>query len=108
MRNNMDAIVIFCTVPNKDEAKKISKALIGENLAACVSTVDKVNSIFSWNKELCSENELLLIIKTRRELFDKIEAVIKAFHSYNVPEIIALPIIAGSQDYLGWIEHETT
>ncbi len=103
----MDAVVIFCTVPNKDEAKKISEALLKEKLAACVSTVDKVSSMFLWNEELCKENELLLIIKTKRELFDKIEAVIKAFHSYNVPEIIALPIIVGSQDYLGWIEHET-
>ncbi len=104
----MEAVVIFCTVPNKDEAKKISEALLKEKLAACVSTVDKVSSMFLWNEELCKENELLLIIKTKKELFDKIEAVIKAFHSYNVPEIIALPIILGSQDYLGWIEHETT
>lgn len=104
----MDAIVIFCTVPNKDEAKKISKVLIQESLAACVSTVDKVSSLFSWNGEVCSENELLLIIKTRRELFEKIEIVIKELHSYNVPEIIALPVIVGSEDYLGWIEHETT
>lgn len=103
----MEAIVVFCTVPNRDDAKKISKALIEENLAACVSTVDKVHSIFSWNSEVCSENELLLIIKTRRELFEKIEVVIKTLHSYNVPEIIALPVIIGSEDYLGWIEHET-
>ncbi|MBR1943731.1 divalent-cation tolerance protein CutA [bacterium] len=103
----MDAIVIFCTVPDRDDAKKISKALIEENLAACVSTVDKVSSLFSWNGEMCSENELLLIIKTKRELFEKIEAVIKALHSYNVPEIIGLPVIVGSEDYLGWIEHET-
>ncbi len=104
----MEAVVIFCTVPNKDEAKKISEALLKEKLAACVSTVDKVSSMFLWNEEFCKENELLLIIKTKKELFDKIEAVIKAFHSYNVPEIIALPVILGSQDYLGWIEHETT
>ena len=103
----MDAVVIFCTVPNKDEAKKISNALVSENLAACVSTIDKVSSIFSWNGELCSENELLLVIKTRAELFKKIEVVIKAFHSYNVPEIIALPVMMGSHEYLGWIEHET-
>lgn len=103
----MEAIVIFCTVPNKDDAKKISNALINENLAACISMVDKVHSVFSWNSEVCSENEMLLIIKTRRELFEKIEVVIKALHSYNVPEIIALPVIVGSEDYLGWIEHET-
>ncbi len=103
----MNAIVIFCTVPKKDDAKKISDALIKESLAACVSTVDKVHSIFAWDNEICSENELLLIIKTRLENFDKIEAVIKALHPYNVPEIIALPIITGSKDYLDWVEHET-
>ncbi|MBR2524869.1 divalent-cation tolerance protein CutA [bacterium] len=103
----MNPVVIFCTVPNKNDAKKISEALVQEGLAACVSTIDKVNSIFSWDNELCNENELLLIIKTRQEVFDKIEAVIKALHPYNVPEIIALPVIAGSKDYLAWVEHET-
>lgn len=103
----MEAIVIFCTVPNKKEAKKISKALIELKLAACVSTIDKVDSMFSWNGETCNEHELLLVIKTRKELFEKNENIIKELHSYNVPEIIGLPIVAGSQDYLGWIEHET-
>lgn len=103
----MNAVVVLCTVPNKAEAKKISNALVQEGLAACVSTVEKVNSIFSWDNELCSENELLLIIKTRLELFDKIEVVIKALHSYNIPEIIALPVITGSKDYLAWVKHET-
>ena len=103
----MNAIIIFCTVPNKDDAKKISNTLVQEGLAACVSTVDKVSSIFSWDDELCNENELMLVIKTRLELFDKVEAVIKALHSYNVPEIIALPVIKGSKDYLAWVEHET-
>ena len=103
----MNAAIVLCTVPNKNDAKKISNALVQENLAACVSTVDKINSIFSWDNELCNENELLLVIKTRLELFDKIEAVIKALHPYNVPEIIALPVIKGSKDYLEWLEHET-
>ena len=103
----MDAVVIFCTVPNKNEAKKISNALLNENLAACISIIDKVESTFSWNSEICNEKEILLIIKTKKELFDKIESVIKAFHSYNVPEIIALPIILSSKDYLSWIENET-
>lgn len=103
----MNAVVIFCTVSDKNEAKKISNALLQENLAACVSTIEKVNSLFLWNDEICSENELLLLIKTRQELFDKVEAVIKAFNSYNIPEIIALPVVKGSKDYLGWLENET-
>lgn len=103
----MDFIVIFCTVSSKDEAKTISSALLKEKLAACISTVDKVASMFLWNGEVTTENELLLIIKTRRNNFEKIELLIKTLHSYNVPEIIALPIIKGSEDYLGWLEHET-
>ncbi len=103
----MEFIVIFCTVSSKDEAKDISTALLKEKLAACVSTVDKVSSMFLWNGKISKENELLLIIKTRKDNFDKIEAVIKALHSYNIPEIIALPVIKGSNDYTGWLEHET-
>ncbi len=82
-----------------------------ESIDMLLDAIDKLNDEFGrspTHEELCKENELLLIIKTKKELFDKIEAVIKAFHSYNVPEIIALPVILGSQDYLGWIEHETT
>ena len=103
----MPAIIIYCTVPNKNEAKEISKAILERKLAACISTVDKVDSMFSWNGKICNERELLLIIKTKRELFNQIETVIKELHSYNVPEIIGLPIVAGSEDYLGWIDHET-
>ena len=103
----MDAIVIFCTVPNNEDAKNISNAIVSAKLCACVSIIDKVHSVFSWNGEICNENEKLLIIKTKKELFTKIEEVIKELHSYNVPEIIALPIILGSEEYLGWIEHET-
>ena len=103
----MDAIVIFCTVPDKNEAKKISRAILDRKLAACVSIIDKVDSNFSWNGEICNEHELLLIIKTKKELFDEIQVLINELHSYNVPEIIGLPIVVGSTDYLGWIEHET-
>ena len=94
----MEFIVIFCTVSSKDEAKEISAVLLKEKLAACVSTVDKISSMFLWNGKVTKENELLLIIKTRSENFEKIEAVIKALHSYNIPEIIALPIVKGSKD----------
>lgn len=103
----MEAVVIFCTVPNKSEAKKISKVILESKLAACVSVIDKVDSHFSWNGEVCNESECLLIIKTKKELFGELEAIIKDLHSYNVPEIIGLPVIVGSEDYLGWIEHET-
>lgn len=103
----MEFIIIYCTVPNKKEGKAIAKNLVENNLVACVSMIDKVESVFSWDGEMCEEHEALLIIKTRRELFDKIRVVIKKLHSYNVPEVIALPIIEADETYLKWIEHET-
>lgn len=103
----MEFIVIYCTVPNSKEAKEIAKTLVKNNLVACVNIIDKVHSVFSWDGELCEENELLLIIKTRSEHFDLIQAKIKELHSYNVPEIIALPITHADEMYLKWLAHET-
>lgn len=103
----MEFIVIYCTVPNKAEGKKIAKALIQDNLVACVNLIDKIESVFSWDGEMCEEKEALMMIKTKKALFDKISAMIKDLHSYNVPEIIALPIIEADETYLKWIAHET-
>lgn len=103
----MEFIVIYCTVPNKKEGKEIAKALVKHSLVACVNIVDKIESIFSWDGELCEEKEALLIIKTKKELFDKVRFIIQKLHSYTVPEIIALPIIEADETYLKWIAHET-
>lgn len=106
--NNIDHIVVFITSSSSDEAKMISSALIDEKLAACTNIIPEVNSIFSWQGKVCNEHEVLIIAKTRLSIFDKLQARIKELHSYDVPEIIALPIIAGSADYLKWINNETT
>lgn len=103
----MEFIVIYCTVPNKKEGKEIAKALVEKKLAACVNIVDKIESIFSWDGELCEEHEALMIIKTKQILFDKVNALIQGLHSYNVPEVIALPMVEADGNYLKWIEHET-
>lgn len=103
----MEYIVIYCTVPNRKEGREIAKALVENHFAACVNIVDKIESIFSWDGELCEEKEALLIIKTRKELFTKINHTIQKLHSYNVPEVIALPITESDETYLKWIEHET-
>lgn len=103
----MEFIVIYCTVPNKKEGQEIAKALIEHNLAACVNILDKMESIFSWDGELCEEKEALMMIKTKRELFDKVKFIIQKLHSYTVPEIIAMPIIEADETYLKWIAHET-
>lgn len=103
----MDIIVIYCTVPDKNIAKKITKILMKHKLAACVSMVDKVHSIFSWDGEICEEKEVLLMIKTRRANYGKIKLVIEDLHPYTVPEVIALPIVDCSEDYLKWMIKET-
>lgn len=103
----MEYIVIYCTVPNRKEGKEIARVLVEGELAACVNIIDKMESIFSWNGELNEEKETLLIIKTRKDLFTKINHTIQRLHSYNVPEVIAIPIIEADETYLKWISHET-
>lgn len=103
----MDIIVIYCTVPTKKLAKDITRVLMKHKLAACISSVENVKSVFSWDGELCEEKEILLMIKTRRALFGKVKLVIEDLHSYSVPEVIALPIVDCSEDYLKWLVRET-
>ncbi len=103
----MDIIVIYCTVPSKKIAKDITKILMKHKLAACVSMLDNVRSVFSWDGEICEEKEILLMIKTRRTNYGKVKLVIEDVHSYSVPEIIALPIVDCSEDYLKWLVKET-
>lgn len=103
----MDIIVIYCTVPSKKLANNITKVLMKHKLAACVSMVDNVKSVFSWDGEICEEKEILMMIKTRRANYGKVKLVIEDMHSYSVPEIIALPIVDCSEDYLKWLVKET-
>lgn len=104
----MEFIVIYCTVPNKKEGKEIAKRLLEYKLVACVNIIEKVESVFSWDGEICEEKEALMIIKTRKDHFTKINHAIQKLHSYNVPEVIAMPIVQADETYLKWIEHETT
>ncbi len=103
----MDLILIYCTVPNAKTAKEMANLIVKHRLAACVSITDKVESIFSWDGELCKEKELLLSIKTVRSNFERINSLINDMHPYNVPEVIAVPVINCSEDYMQWIVHET-
>lgn len=103
----MEFVVIYCTVPNKKEGREIAKALVKYKLVACVNILDKIESIFSWDGQVQEEKEALLIIKTKRELFEDVNSVIQKLHSYNVPEVIAIPIIEADETYLKWIAHET-
>ena len=103
----MDIIVIYCTVPSKKLAKDITKVLMKHKLVACVSMVENVKSVFSWDGEICEEKEILMMMKTRRANYGKVKLVIEDMHSYSVPEIIALPIVDCSEDYLRWLVKET-
>ena len=103
----MDIIVIYCTVPSKKMAKDITRVLMKHKLAACVSMIDNVRSVFSWDGEVCEEKEILMMIKTRRANYGKVKLVIEDIHTYTVPEIIALPIVDCSEDYLKWMIKET-
>lgn len=99
----MSAVIIFITTSSEDEAQKLSDILIEKRLVACVNIIPKVNSIFHWQGSVSHETEALMIAKSIKKQMQKIIATVKQNHSYEVPEIIALPIIEGSEDYLNWI-----
>lgn len=100
-------IVVFVTAANRKEAQNIASALVRHKLAACVNIMEKVHSLFWWQGRVDSAQEALLIIKTRRALLSKLIKKVQSLHSYEVPEIIALPIIAGNKKYLKWINEST-
>ena len=87
-----------------EEATNIAEKLVQEHLVACVNIVSGITSIYWWNNSVQKEQEYLMIIKTERSMFHKIQENIKALHSYEVPEIISFPLENGSQEYLQWIE----
>ena len=104
MHNQNTFIVVFVTTADDKEAQAIGQTLVEEKLAACANRIPNVRSIFQWKGELCQEGEVLLILKSRRDFLDRIICRVQELHSYEVPEIIAVPIIGGSEDYLEWIE----
>ncbi|MGB9822457.1 divalent-cation tolerance protein CutA [Thermodesulfovibrio sp.] len=103
----MDYMVIFITAPNEEEAVKIAKTLVEEKLAGCVNIIKNIRSIYSWQNKIEDEPEVLMIVKTRSELFEELEKRVKSLHSYTVPEIIGLKIKKGSESYLNWLSEVT-
>jgi periplasmic divalent cation tolerance protein len=103
-----DAIAILCTAPDAASAKRIADALVDERLAACVNVLPGLTSVFRWEGKVQRHPEVLLLIKTQRVRFDAVTARVKALHPYEVPELIALPIDAGTPDYLSWLIENTT
>ena len=98
-----DHCIITTAFPDNDSAKSAARLLVERRLAACVQLLP-INSIYSWQGEVCDENEVLLLIKTKVERFDEVAAAIKEVHTYDVPQIVQVPIVGGLAEYLSWID----
>jgi periplasmic divalent cation tolerance protein len=103
-----EAVVILITVPSTEVGKQIANELLEKKLAACVNIFPAFHSIYRWQGKIITDEEVLLLVKTRRELVaDLVIPAVKEIHPYEVPEIIALPVMEGSKSYLDWIQEET-
>jgi periplasmic divalent cation tolerance protein len=107
MAGASDAIVVLVTVPTPDRAAEIARVLVEERLAACGNVVPGLRSIYRWEGEVQEDDEALLLLKTTRARFEALRDRVLALHPYEVPEVIALSVEAGSAAYLGWIAAET-
>ncbi|MGD1074506.1 MAG: divalent-cation tolerance protein CutA [Thermodesulfovibrionales bacterium] len=106
-RNYEETIVVFITASSEDEAAKIARVLVEERLAGCVNIIKGIRSIYSWMGKVEDEAEVLMTAKTRGSLFNALSTRVKELHSYAVPEIIALPVVKGSTEYLTWLKEVT-
>jgi periplasmic divalent cation tolerance protein len=102
-----DALVVLVTAPTPERAAEIARALVEERLAACGNVVQGIRSIYRWEGKVHEDAEALLVLKTTRARFDALRDRVLALHPYEVPEVIALPVEAGSARYLAWIADET-
>ena len=98
-----DAIVVFMTASNGEEATRLADLLIGAHLAACVQILPEMESVYRWQGHIERQSEVLLIAKTTTAKFAELEREVRALHSYETPEIVAVPIVAGSDPYLKWL-----
>ncbi|MGD9405462.1 MAG: divalent-cation tolerance protein CutA, partial [Anaerolineae bacterium] len=101
-----ERLVVLITAGSQEEADRIANTLVAEMLAACVNVLPGVTSVYRWEGEVQRDQEWLLVTKTTREVLDDLVRRVQAIHSYDLPEIIALPVVGGSQGYLRWIDGE--
>ena len=101
-----DKIVVFSACGSEEQAGQISRALVEQRLAACVNIVPGARSIYRWKGQIEDASEWLLIIKTRRGLMDKLRVTISKIHTYEVPELLAVPVVDGAESYLAWLDRE--
>jgi periplasmic divalent cation tolerance protein len=96
-------IIILVTTASKAEAEKIAQVLLQERLVACVNIVGPVSSHFIWEGKIDCAEEFLMVMKSQKELFDRVVERVKGLHSYEVAEVLALPVVGGAAEYLGWL-----
>ena len=101
-----ERLVVLITTGSQEEADRIAQALVGEMLAACVNIVPGVTSVYRWEGAVQRDQEWLLVVKSRREVLEDLVQRVQALHSYDVPEVVALPLSGGSEAYLQWIDGE--
>ena len=101
-----DKIVVLSTCASAEEAERLARRVIDERLAACVNVLSPVRSFYRWKGEIEDSAEWLLIIKSTRDKFDALRAALESAHTYEVPEVIAIPVVEGSPNYLAWIDRE--
>jgi len=103
-----DKIVVLTTCDSEQHAEKLARHLVEQRVAACVNLLPKARSIYRWNEKVEEASEWMLIIKSRRDLFAALRSEIQKLHTYEVPELIALPIVDGSEAYLAWFDAQLT
>ena len=100
-------MVVFVTAPTTKIGQQIANKLVADKLAACVNILPEIISVYTWKDEVCDDSEVLLIIKTKADLFEALSAAVQATHPYEVPEVLAISVVAGSKSYLNWISQVT-
>jgi periplasmic divalent cation tolerance protein len=100
---NNEYIIVLATTANKAEAEKIAQTLLKERLIACANILNSVTSLFFWSGKIDKAEECLMVMKSRRDLFTELAGCLKGLHSYEVPEVLAIPIVEGSAAYLAWM-----
>lgn len=98
-----DCVVVYITVGSNDEADRLARCLVEEKLAACVTRIRGVRSTYAWKGKVETDEEELLIVKTSPARFEQLERRVRDLHSYEIPEVIAVPVVDGSQPYLEWL-----
>ena len=103
-----DAIMVFMTAANREEAVRLAEMMVAARLAACVQILPEMESIYRWQGKIERQREILIIAKTAASKFEELEREVRAIHSYDTPEIVALPLTAGSSAYLNWLKTSIT